>query len=321
MTSPANARSFAEVASLDTLNGLLDPLALRAGWNKHEPSLWREPQTGFLPTAWSYAYAKAALDAAGRLIDTKQAERRNLFMVNPMEGNYYATLRTLVSAYQMIMPGERARSHRHTPNALRLVLDVGEDCYTVIDGVRVDMHPGDVLLTPNWAWHGHANDGRKNGYWIDFLDVPLVHLLEPMFLEQWPDGFQVPSDAGAAAGLVFAWRETEYRLRETVPDGDGRRSIELGSPALPTIAVEVDGVDAGATTRPSKTTASQVVAVIQGRGKTTVGEAQFVWSRGDVIAIPSWTSFSHAADEPSVILTVSDRPVVEKLGFLRTDAG
>jgi gentisate 1,2-dioxygenase len=29
----------------------------------------------------------------------------------------------LVAAYQMIMLGEKARTHRHTPNALRLIVD------------------------------------------------------------------------------------------------------------------------------------------------------------------------------------------------------
>ena len=34
---------------------------------------------------------------------------------------------------------------------------------------------------------------------VDFLDVPLVHLLEPMFLENWPDGFQTPDRVGRRA--------------------------------------------------------------------------------------------------------------------------
>jgi gentisate 1,2-dioxygenase len=116
--------ALANAADLDDLRRQLDPLDFMAGWNKHEPSLWKEPRTDFKPALWRWAAAKAGLDAAGRLIDAEQAERRNLFMVNPIEGNHYATLRTLVSAYQMLLPGEKARTHRHSPNALRLVLDV-----------------------------------------------------------------------------------------------------------------------------------------------------------------------------------------------------
>ena len=83
----------------------------------------------------------------------------------------------------MIMPGEWARAHRHTPNALRLIIDAEPGVYTDVNGVRLAMEPGDVLLTPNWCSHGHGNDSRASAYWLDFLDVPLVQLLEPMFFE------------------------------------------------------------------------------------------------------------------------------------------
>ena len=98
------------------LAALADPHG--RGLGQAAPSLWAEPKKSFQPFVWSYAQAKGALDAAGRLINTELAERRNLILQNPAEG--YATSRTIVAAYQMIMPGEKARSHRHTPNALRL---------------------------------------------------------------------------------------------------------------------------------------------------------------------------------------------------------
>ena len=51
------------------------------------------------------------------------------------------------------------------------------------------------------------------------------------------------------------------------------------------------------------------------------GRIDEVRRRGDTLAIPSWHALSHAADEDAVILTVSDRPVMEKLGFLREADG
>src|SRR4051794_24074881 len=100
--------------SLDALYGLLDGIGMGPGWNKPTPSLWAEPRKTFRPVHWRYDRAKAALNAAGRLISTDLAERRNLILYNPAEGNGYATVRTLITAYQMIMPGEFAREHRHT---------------------------------------------------------------------------------------------------------------------------------------------------------------------------------------------------------------
>ena len=150
---------------------------------------------------WSYAQAKGALDAAGRLINTELAERRNLIMHNP--AGDYATSRTIVAAYQMIMPGEKARSHRHTPNALRLIIDAEPGAYTIVNGEKLPMLPGDVVLTPNWCWHGHGNDSRACAYWLDVLDVPLVQLLEPMFFEPHPDEFEKESVVPNASPMHF----------------------------------------------------------------------------------------------------------------------
>src|ERR1700693_6218106 len=155
-----------------------------------------------MPAQWKYELARGALDAAGRLINTELAERRNLILFNPAEDNTYGTVRTLVAAYQMIMPGEWARVHRHTPNALRLILDV---------------EPGDVLLTPNWSTHGHGNHSRACAYWLDFLDAPLVQLLEPMFFEAVEDeeheAFEVaPPPPTTSSPFVFTLKDTLARL-------------------------------------------------------------------------------------------------------------
>jgi gentisate 1,2-dioxygenase len=318
MQTPVTLTALSRVTGLEGLNDLLGNLAFRAGWNKHEPSLWPEPRTHFQAANWTWDHARAALNSAGRLINTELADRRNLFMVNPCEGNFYATLRTLVSAYQMLLPGERARSHRHTPNALRLVLDVPQNCYTIVDGIRIDMVPGDVLLTPGWSWHGHGNDGDRPAYWIDFLDVPLVQLLEPMFFEPWPAGFQDPTQSTRNSAFVFPWANTVQSLDAAKPDEYGRNRVELGSPALPTLALHMERILPGQKSESMQSTASQIFAVASGSGKTIIEDNEFQWSTGDVIAIPSWHRFWSSADTEAVLFSVSDQPVLEKLGFLRT---
>lgn len=317
MTAMTTAAELLATRDLETLRERLAPLSHRAGWNKAEPSLWAEPRTAFLPAHWSWERAKAGLDVAGGLISTELAERRNLFNVNPLAGNTYNTVRTLVSAYQMILPGETARSHRHSANALRFVLDVPDGCYTVVDGVRIDMRPGDVLLTPNWCWHGHGSEGDRAGYWVDYLDVPLVHLLEPMFLEHWPAGFQQPEQATRDSPFVFPWERTVERLAATVPDAQGCRRIELGDPAMATTALFMERIPAGVAQPARRSTESRICTIVAGRGSSRIGDRTFHWSRGDTLAVPSWHTLSHAAEEEAVVFTVSDRPVMEKLGFLR----
>ena len=142
----------------------LGRMSYSPGWARTEPSMWAVPQPKFKPAVWRFADAKRALDASHNMVPAEQTERRNLIMVNPIEGNNYASTRNLVAAYQCVMAGDMARSHRHSAAALRLVLQAKPGTYTVVDGARVDMAAGDVVLTPAWKWHGHVNESDATSY-------------------------------------------------------------------------------------------------------------------------------------------------------------
>src|SRR5215475_5399854 len=126
--------------------GELGRLSFSPGWARPEPAMWPAPKPQFKPAVWRYAAAREALEQAGEFVPVEQAERRNLIMVNPIQGNIYATSRNIVAAYQMVKAGEKARSHRHTAAALRLVVEAKPGTYTVVDGARVDMAPGVVVM-------------------------------------------------------------------------------------------------------------------------------------------------------------------------------
>ena len=317
MTAPHSA--LADAPSLEALREALNPLEFMAGWNKLEPSLWKEPRTKYKPMIWRWADAKAGLDAAGRLINAEQAERRNLFMVNPIEGNHYDTLRTLVSAYQMILPGEEARTHRHAPNALRLVIDCADDCFTVVDGVRIDMKPGDVLLTPGMCWHGHGNEGKRPGYWIDYLDVPIVHLIEPMFFDHWEGGLQPVEKRSRDNEWVFPLDLQLARLRDLSADAYGRTRVELDAPSMPTTGLYMEKLAAGRAGKTLRTTENQIFTCVSGNGKTRLAEQTFEWARGDTFCIPTWHAFRHEASEDTVLFSVTDFGMQQKLGFHRME--
>jgi gentisate 1,2-dioxygenase len=316
---------LAQSGSLEELYGKLSLVGIAPGWAKATPSLWPEPRKNFMPAHWRYEQARGALDAAGRLINTELAERRNLILFNPAAQSSYGTVRTLVSAYQMIMPGEWARSHRHTPNALRLILDSEAGTYTEVDGVKIAMEPGDVLLTPNWSSHGHGNDSRACAYWLDFLDVPLVQLLEPMFFE--PAEEDKTHEAFEAAPptkdspFVFPIAETLKRLDATSPDPSGRfgTCVELGAPAMETIGLTMMRLAPRIKTQPYRTTANNIYAVVKGTGTSTIDGERFAWSRGDVLAAPAWLPHFHEAADDALLLRVSDQPVMERLGFYRIE--
>lgn len=317
----ATPQQLGNAGSLEELYGHLATIDLGPGWAKTSPSLYPAPKKSFPPAIWHYVQAKAALDAAGRLINTDLAERRNLILINVGAGSSYGTSATLVSAYQMIMPGEHARSHRHTANALRLVVDAEPGTYTVVDGVRLEMMPGDVLLTPNWCWHGHGNDGKANGYWIDFLDVPLVHMLEPMFFEPNPDEYAVGVRPAKPSPMHFAWADIKRRLAEAKPEASGRygAQIELGSPALATTALFMMKLAPGEDTTPYRTTANNLYSPVEGEGETIVEGKSFAWRRGDVLVVPSWHTHFHRCERGAVLFRVTDEPTMSKLGFLRDE--
>jgi gentisate 1,2-dioxygenase len=307
-------------SSLDALNDQLSVVDFRAGWNKAEPSLWPSPRTDFVPMRWRWSDARPGLDSAGRLIDTDLAERRNLFLVNPIEGNSYSTLRTLVAAYQMILPGERARTHRHTPHALRFVLDVPDTAYTIVDGTRIDMRPGDVLLTPGWSWHGHGNDGDRPGYWVDFLDVPTVHLLEPMFLELWPDRWQDAETTTRQHPFVFPWSQTELALASAPQDPrHGQRAVLDSTQLIPTMTLAMHRYPANFSGVPWRTTANQIVCVKSGHGRANCGGSQIDWAPGDVFAVPSWTPYYVSTSEPTDLFVVSDAEMQRRLNYVREE--
>jgi len=307
--------------SINALNDLyadFSALHMEGGWHRVKPALWPQPLKNFEPHHWRYTDVKPLLDRAGELIGTDKAERRNLTMTNPVAGNLYPTIRTIVAAYQMIKPGEVARAHRHTPNALRLILE-GRGTHTVVDGQRVEMRPGDVLLTPAWSWHSHDNAGEEDCYWMDFLDVPLVHLLEPMFFEHHPDGVEKDVVELAEAPIAFRWEDTSRQLADATVNerADAHQSIELGAPALKTISLHLQKLHAGKQTHPFQTTANNIFAVMQGEGESIIDGQRFQWGFGDTICAPAWRAYQHNASSDAILLKVSDAPVMEAFGWLK----
>jgi gentisate 1,2-dioxygenase len=291
----------------------LRDLNLSPGWARPEPSMWAAPQPKFKPAVWRFAQARQALDASHNLVPADQTERRNLIMVNPIEGNSYATTRHLVAAYQCVMPGDRARTHRHSAAALRLVLHGTTGVYTIVNGTRIDMLPGEVLLTPSWCWHGHANETGETGYWIDFLDIPFIQLTEAMFFEPYPQG-----------GLeeITSTGPTPMRIpaREALGPGADAKTVEIGKGVMPTIALNLIRQPKGGRVEMPKSTTNIIYAVVLGKARFIAEGFDETAAVGDVVAMPSWHAHTIEAPETTVVFKVSDDPIFEKLGLARTAA-
>ena len=263
------AQAFNDAASMQELYDLLARCEHRERLEQARALALRAAEEGIPARRTSRGrIGRAALDAAGRFVNTELAERRNLILANPVAGNKYPTVKTLVAAYQMVKAGEVARSHRHTANALRLVLDTGERAYTIVEGKKIPMEPGDVLLTPNWYWHGHSNEGPANAYWMDFLDVPTVHMLGPMFFEHHPDDVERGRRSGGAIALPL--RVGATRRAPAGRAGGCRPAAAKSSSARlrwRTIALHVTRLDAGASFSVEPSTLNCIYAPMKGAAK------------------------------------------------------
>ncbi|MBF3851509.1 cupin domain-containing protein [Burkholderia pseudomallei] len=309
--------NFENAENLDQLHSMLEEIQVKNGWAKRTPSLYPEPKQPYLPAHWQYSNSRAALHAAGRLVGTEWAERRNLILANPVEGNEYPTVTTLVAAYQMVKAGETARSHRHTPNAMRIVIEASPETYTLVDGVNVPMEPGDVLLTPSWAYHGHDNRSSDDAYWIDILDAPLVQLLGPMFFEHHPKQFERSEEIAVDSPLRFSYSTYKPQLLAAKEESAGVKMLTLGLPQLDTFNRVAVHLDANTIWLCDRSTANQIFVVVAGSGQSTIGQDEFAWGPGDVIAAPSWIAQKHVAETEAVLIRMSDELVMRAFNWLR----
>jgi len=287
----------------------LDRLNIAPGW--HEP----ERRMAFLanqfqPGIWRYREAKAAIDEAADVVSTEEAERRNLILSNPISGGLAPTTGSIISAYQMVKPGEKARTHRHTAAALRLVIDTEPGMYTIVNGEAIPMLPGDVLLTPGMCWHGHANEGAARAYWLDFLDVPFVLRMGAMAFEPSPKGYE-NCDRKAP--------DSPFRIPAAAVFKPGQSGmVEIAKGVMPTIGLHLIRHDRGGTLEMAKGPIDSVYSVISGQARFAAEGWEARAERGDVVAIPCEHGHKiEALADDTVVLRVSDEPIFTGLGLIR----
>ena len=287
----------------------IEALGLFAGWKKREPQMWPTPKRTYVPALWRAKTARDVLDRSTSFVSPEFAERRNVILANPIPGNSYATCASMVAAYQLVLAGETARSHRHTPNALRIVLDAAGGMVTLVNGLAIDMAPNDIVLTPQWHWHGHANESDSAAFWIDVLDVPLVQKLENIYFEHHPETLETPS--GRSPDSRF--RIKGSALAEVAPDC---RSRIVGGEQLGTISLQVTGLAGSDSFEVAPAIDNRIFTVLNGTVElSTATTGDVLLERGDVAVVPSWTPYRVRGAGGGTLLQVSDAPVFDALGF------
>ncbi len=140
-----------------------------------------------------------------------------------------------------------------------------------------------------------------------------------MFLDEHPDGTQAVSSEPATHPFYFPAPQIDSALA-TAAAHEGLRQAPLQvQPHIPTMAVNALSLAAGASHAPPRSTANRLLLVASGHGTAQAGASTFHWSRGDVIAVPTWTTLHLAAASAATVVAVSDAPVMRALGFYREE--
>jgi gentisate 1,2-dioxygenase len=312
VVNPDLARFSKEIASLG-MKPLWERVARLAPGTAAQAAIWRWRDT------------RPLLMRACELITAKQAERRVLMLENPaLTGTTFITP-ALFAGLQAILPGEIAPTHRHTPNALRLIVE-GEGAYTAVGGERIPMRAGDFIVTPGWSWHDHGNEGRAPVVWLDGLDTAFANLFGAHFREDYPEERQAEARARGDSLLSYPFERTRASL-EKISRGEGPdpsrgwklryRHPETGRDPFPTMAVFMQWLPAGFSGRDCRSTDGAVYCVVEGRGAVELASTRLEFAPHDVFVIPSWEVHRIRAATDCFLFSYSDRAAQEALGFWR----
>lgn len=151
-------------------------------WEERADIELRQPRSAAVPFRWRWSDIEPRLRVASRTVPIEECERRALVFANPGLGGKPFITHTLFAAYSLYNPGEVAPVHKHTPSASRFVLE-GDGGFTTVEGEKMPMKRGDLILTPSGTWHDHGNDGVEPIIWVDVLNVPMVESLNATMFE------------------------------------------------------------------------------------------------------------------------------------------
>jgi gentisate 1,2-dioxygenase len=330
----------------------IDTLGAAPLWRYYGDLIPVVPKPKAVPYLWRYAALRPYLLRFLDELSLEEAERRVLMLVNPGLREPPATNTTLNAGLQIIGPGESAQAHRHTANAFRFVIE-GAGAYTTVNGERVHMSPGDLLLTANWHWHDHFHEGEGPMVWLDALDYPLVNALDVSFFELYGDRTQkssVPDDLSSRQFIHgqlspaweithteaspvgnYPWAETRRAFEAIADDAEGSavegvlleyKNPLTGGPVLPTMSCRISRLRPGFRGAPLRRTASAVYHVVQGSGAAVIGGQQFDWVDKDVFAVPPWQPLelrNGSSTQDAYLFSYTNEPVLRALGFSREE--
>jgi gentisate 1,2-dioxygenase len=117
-------------------------------------------------------------------------------------------------------------------------------------------------------------------------------------------------------------RDTLDRLRKEAGSAYDGIIVEFvnpatGGPVGPTMSICAQLLRPGERTLSHRQNINTIYIGVEGRGYTEVAGRRIDWTPHDVYCVPSWQWHEHGNDgaEDAIVYSVSDSPVIEKLGL------
>ena len=347
------AATSAPTRDTDAFYKELERNHLVALWSVNKSLLPKEPRSRCVPHLWRWETMLPLVRQGAEVAPlSRAAERRVLGFINPGLPDRFGATHTLWAGFQYVLPGEVAPAHRHSPAAIRFVIE-GRGAFTTVDGDKCVMERGDLVLTPPWTWHDHGNDSDRAMLWLDGLDLPMVGEMEGQFYEPFAEDAQPigkpvgDSERRYGIGqlrptwetwtaphsplLNYKWDRTEEALRRLASVAGAASPFDdvameyvnpnTGGALMPTIACWIQLLRPGVRTKAHRETGSAVYLVFEGRGQTVIDGQRFDWRKGDLFVVPTWAWHEHASvDGEAILFSVQDTPIMRALGLLRSQA-
>jgi gentisate 1,2-dioxygenase len=298
--------------------GSLSASNLAPLWEVYEKLVINEPARTEPSMIWKLADMAPKIQTSSELVHGPDADHRVLLLNNPHLDGPPSTTSHIIAAFQCVLPGEETTPHRHTPAATRIIIE-GDGGATFVDGRRLEMYDGDLIITPNSTWHCHKNDSPKRTVWLDVLDLPLVGKLDAVFGQlSKPDDAEYPAND---ATLRFPWNDMAAALNAATDSG-GMWTVDYGGdgPLQPTLTPRAVALDAGAPSNRTRAMANELFVVLDGEGESQISDVTHEWVKNDVFTAPHWSWTRHEAKGGDAhMIVISDAEIMKRLGLYREE--
>ncbi|KAK7222406.1 hypothetical protein V2G26_010409 [Clonostachys chloroleuca] len=306
--------------AMDTFLQALLAKNLEPLWSKMNAMVPPTPNPTAEPALWKYEEMLPHLHLAAKLVPEEDAERRVLMLVNPKMKSPHTT-DTIYGGLQIVKPGETAPAHRHIAYACRFIVE-GEG-FTAVEGQKMPLVRGDVVVTPTWHWHDHGNESDAPVIWLDMLNLPLftyspVHYAEGYAEKRYPS---TPSDP-------CEWRHPWAPVQKTLDASTEQHAIyhykqKNGAPLSTTLGLQAERLAPGASSKETLDSSSFIYHCVDGKGYTTIDspskeKVTFNWISKDTFAVPAGSKIQHfneSQEEVAYLVAVNDGPFLDLLGL------